>query len=314
MKLLSKHHKLFTKLNLDKYEIADPFLYKYKNNFYLLGTTDQKSIKIFKNNDLHKDWLEKNNNEIYKQQNNNYSLISFVFGNFGSNLVWAPEIVKIKNYFYIYFTENHQIYVIRSKNIYDKYSKPKLINLPDKMVIDPHIFKDNNKIYLFYASFNKLKYLDGPMSIKVIEMKTPFKCKNTSSTEIIHPNNNWEKYNSSLFSPKGINEGPFVLKLGKYYVLFYSGSGADTEYYNIGIAVSLNVMGPYMKLTNESGILDLNKYKGGGHCSIIKHNNNYYLVAHINTNQKWKRYPVYFKLNIKLLKKIINYNYSNGKS
>jgi len=57
----------------------------------------------------------------------------------------------------------------------------------------------------------------------------------------------WEYKRSSLIAPRGINEGPWMLKRDGTYYLMFSGAGADTQFYNLGYATSDSPDGTFTK-------------------------------------------------------------------
>ena len=64
--------------------------------------------------------------------------------------VWAPDLVKYKNKYYIYFPANNTNYVVYADSINGTWSDPIDLKVGN---IDPgHVTDDNGKRYLFFSS------------------------------------------------------------------------------------------------------------------------------------------------------------------
>jgi GH43 family beta-xylosidase len=105
------------------------------------------------------------------------------------------------------------------------------------------------KLLLYYADIDLKRMWFGEESIYVQELGTPTAfSEGSKAAQMIKPDQrSWEFFRSSWIAPRGINEGPWVIESGGKYVLMYSGAGADTEHYNLGIATSDSATGPFEK-------------------------------------------------------------------
>lgn len=78
----------------------------------------------------------------------------------------------------------------------------------------------------------------------------------------------------------GVVEGPFVLRHGTYYYLFYSGNSYANETYALGVARSKNALGPYEKLGTPL-IASNATWIGPGHGTVLDlANGTTYVVYH----------------------------------
>ena len=110
-------------------------------------------------------------------------------------------------------------------------------------------------------------------------------------TQLIISDQVWEMTRDNVYCI----EGPWMIynKDNGFYYLFYSGSMYNTDTYNIGVARSKNILGPYVKhygpiLHTRWGspyIDGVNPvFAGPGHCSVIKNDDNEYLMIY----HSWK--------------------------
>ncbi len=77
--------------------------------------------------------------------------------------VWAPDFVKYKDKYYIYFAANGTNYVVWSNSIKGKWSDPINLKVGD---IDPgHIVDENNKRFLFLSNGGYFPLSDDGLSI-----------------------------------------------------------------------------------------------------------------------------------------------------
>ncbi|MEO6719330.1 MAG: family 43 glycosylhydrolase [Ferruginibacter sp.] len=76
--------------------------------------------------------------------------------------VWAPDLVKHKNKYYIYFPANGTNYVVTADSINGKWSDPIDLKIAN---IDPgHVVDENGKRYLFFSSGGLVPLSDDGLS------------------------------------------------------------------------------------------------------------------------------------------------------
>jgi xylan 1,4-beta-xylosidase len=77
--------------------------------------------------------------------------------------VWAPDLVKHKNKYYIYFPANNEIYVVTAESINGPWSDPIDLKMNN---IDPGYFEDENgKRYLYFSNGSYVPLSEDGLSI-----------------------------------------------------------------------------------------------------------------------------------------------------
>lgn len=156
---------------------------------------------------------------------------------FNSEEIWAPEIHKINNTWYIYYAAsngdniNHKMWVLEntSENPFQGIWQDKgELKLPDdKWAIDGSPFEINGKLYFIWSGW------EGDTNIRqdiyIAQMENPTSVIG-ERINLIKPKEAWETNNTN---PQ-VMEGPqFLLKNGKAFI-FYSAGGCWMDGYSIG--------------------------------------------------------------------------------
>jgi len=121
--------------------------------------------------------------------------------------VWAPDLVKCKDKYYIYFPANDKIYVVTADSINGPWSDP--IDLKINRIDPGHVVDGNGKRYLYFNSGGYVPLSDDGLSV-VGELK--------------HVYDGWpipSDWSIELFAL----EGPKLTKLGEYYYLTVAEGG-----------------------------------------------------------------------------------------
>ena len=121
--------------------------------------------------------------------------------------VWAPDLVKYKNKYYIYFPANNEIYVVTANSIYGPWSDP--IDLKINNIDPGHFIDENGKRYLYSANGGYVPLSDDGLSV-IGETK--------------HVYNGWpipRDWTIECFCL----EGPKITKRGEYYYLTVAEGG-----------------------------------------------------------------------------------------
>jgi beta-xylosidase len=121
--------------------------------------------------------------------------------------VWAPDLVKYKNKYYIYFPANNTNYVITADSIKGPWSEPIDLKVGN---IDPgHVADDEGNRYLYFSSGAYV-----PLSKDGLRV----------TGEITHSYNGWPIPRE--WSIEGFfMEGPKIVKRGQYYYLTVAEGG-----------------------------------------------------------------------------------------
>ena len=77
--------------------------------------------------------------------------------------VWAPDLVKNKNKYYIYFPANNEIYVVTADSMNGTWSDPIDLNIKN---IDPgHVVDEKGKRYLYFSNGGYVPLSDDGLSV-----------------------------------------------------------------------------------------------------------------------------------------------------
>ena len=241
-------------LKSQQLSLGDPYILLDNGVYYMYGTSGDNGIEVYKSADM-VTWEGpcgvKNGFALRKEDV------------WGEKWFWAPEVYKINNKYYMFFSAEEHIAVAISNSpigpFVQKIQKP----LIETKAIDSHLYIDNNgKKYLYYVAFTNGNVIwmcemnDDLLSIKA---KTVKECFGRSQP--------WE---FSLKEPDGIvNEGPFIIKMSETYYLIYSANHYASPDYGIGYATAPSPEGPWTKFTGNPILQSPDTLRGTGHCSLF---------------------------------------------
>ena len=171
--------------------------------------------------------------------------------------VWAPDLVKYKNKFYIYFPANNTNYVVSAYSINGKWSDP--VDLKTSGIDPGHIADENGKRYLFFNSGGFVPLSDDGLSIAG-EYKASY--------------SGWKiprQWSIECFCM----EGPKLIKRGEYYYLTVAqgGTAGPATGHMVISARSKSLFGPWenspynpiTRTTKES-----ERWKSKGHGTLFE--------------------------------------------
>lgn len=169
----------------------DPSILKDGDTYYLVHSSFKyyPGLLIWKSNDLI-NWIPVTN-----------ALHKYV----GS--VWAPDLVKHNDKYYIYFPANNKNYVVSADSISGKWSDP--VELKAEGIDPGHVVDENGKRYLYFSHGGYVPLSDDGLSV-VGEAK--------------HVYNGWpipRDWSIELFAL----EGPKLTRHGDYYYLTVAEGG-----------------------------------------------------------------------------------------
>lgn len=198
-----------------------------------------------------------------------------------SNLIWAPEIHRVHNKWYIYFaaapndsitqnTFNHRMYVLENdcENPLEGTweGKGEVKTTMDTFSLDATVFQHKEELYYLWAQEDI--DIKGHSNIYIAKMKNPWTLK-TEGVLLTKPEYEWEC--------KGflVNEGPAVLKKNNKIFITYSGSATGVEYC-MGMLTAKqtdDLMDPKSWIKSEKPVFTTsykNKQYGPGHNSFTE--------------------------------------------
>lgn len=231
-------------------DFADPSVIKVGKTYFAVGTSSEWAphFPVYKSDDL-KSW----------------SQAGYVFDKapkWTAGSFWAPEYYKIKDTYYIYYTarrksDNTSYIGVATSKYPDKgfVDHGTLITF-GKEAIDAFIFDDDGQLYI---SFKAYGLDDRP--IELLSSKL--------SADGLHLEGEMV---SILKDDQKIGmEGQSILKKNGYYYLFYSAGnccGIECNY-NVRVARSRNINGPYEKYAGNPILTENTQWKCMGHGTFV---------------------------------------------
>ena len=204
-------------LNVD---VADPFIIRDGNLYWLYGTSSSDGFKCWSSKDLVR-WT--GHGLAFHRSAKSW----------GENLFWAPCAIERGGTFYLYYSasgivpggQTHlRICVATSKSPAGPFkdARAPLLEI-GKSTIDAHVFLDDDgKGYLYYALDNSENFARDAKTgkeirqshIYVVPLGEDLISVSGSPSFCTKPDQPWEG--------DTVNEAPFVFKHGKTYILMYS--------------------------------------------------------------------------------------------
>ena len=179
---------------------------------------------------------------------------------------WAPEISEYKGHYYVYYVGRERggplaVAVATADKPGGPYTDHGPIVAQADGSIDPAPATDENGVrYLIWKEDGNSRRVPTPIWAQPLnEDGTKLIGK---PTELIHNDADWEG---------GVVEGPFILRRGDWFYLFYAGNGCCGSrcHYAVGVARSHKLLGPWEK-NPANPILAANQtWECPGHGSIV---------------------------------------------
>jgi xylan 1,4-beta-xylosidase len=254
--------------------LADPFILKHNDKYYLYGTDDLPSevnlgFKVYTSDNLI-EWSEpagasKDGRALEAEDS---------WGNWG---FWGAEVYYRDGLFYMFYTVEEHLAVATSKSPLGPFRQDIKKPLRDIREIDPHLFHDDDgKAYMYYVSFENFSN-----DIYVEELNDDWlSTKPETKTRCIWWTQKWENADREYMNWP-VNEGSATLKHKGVYYLFYTGNHFLSEKYAVGYATSDSPFGPWNKYENNPVLQQTERLKGTGHCSFVRApDENIYMVYH----------------------------------
>jgi beta-xylosidase len=236
--------------------LADPTILSDQGKYYLYGSTSGGK------DSTNRGFLVYESNDLLEWKGKGYALRK---GDaYGDTGFWAPHVVKRNGIYYMIYTANEQLALAESKSPLGPFvNQDKHHFQSDVRLIDPYIFFDDGKSYLFHVrrigNNNEIFVAELEQDLRTLKEGTLTKCLSVSL--------DWE--DSDEFSNTSV-QGPSVVKLdGKYY-LFYSANNFKSPYYAVGYATSPSPVGPWIKPSNTA-LIDRGRINenGPGHGDVF---------------------------------------------
>jgi GH43 family beta-xylosidase len=159
-----------------------------------------------------------------------------------SQQLWAPELHRWDNKWYIYFAADagdnasHRIYVVENDKddpVEGAWTLKGQVKDPsDRWAIDATTFELNGQHYLVWSGWKGAT--DGEQDLYIAHMSNPWTI-DSPRTLISAPTYPWETHGDLPGRHVSVNEGPEELEHdGKIFIVF-SASGCWTDFYTLGV-------------------------------------------------------------------------------
>lgn len=222
----------------DEIYFADPTIFVENGKYYMTGTIGNgpKGFALLESKDL-KHWNTCDGSAYCM-------ILSPGTATFGTDMFWAPQILKDNGNYYLTYSANEQTALAKSESLYGPYvgvtSNVQPIDGSEKN-IDSFIFKDDDgTYYLYHVRFNHGNYIwvaEFDVEKGIVKPETLKQCLDYTEK--------WEKTDNNLWDP--IMEGPTVIKMDGMYYMFYSANHFLNKDYAVGYATAKSPMGPWTK-------------------------------------------------------------------
>lgn len=232
---------------------ADPTIFCYNGIYYLYGTNGVNSndgFTAYTSKDL-ASWKPAGKVLTPGQS-------------FGTKGFWAPQVFRYKGRFYMAYTANEHIAIAVADSPLGPFRQKKMEPLDATVrMIDPFLFFDNDKVYLYHVRLREgnrifVAELDKGLN-GIIE---------TTVRECLHAQKGWENTTDAKW---GVAEGPTVFRRADYYYMLYSANDFRNPDYAVGYATSRSPFGPWKKFKGNPVIArKVTGVNGSGHGDLFK--------------------------------------------
>jgi GH43 family beta-xylosidase len=257
--------------------LADPFVLKWKGEYYAYGTggpgkqADGNLFPVLRSSDFARwEWIAGALRPLG-----------------GASAYWAPEVAERDGVFYLYYSaaggggdEGHRLRAARSDRPEGPFTDAGRVLLPDEgFSIDAHPFRDpgDGRWYLFFAK----DFFDERVGTgtAVVPLEDDMMTPAAPPATVLRASLDWQIYqrDRTLYGKQWdawhTVEGPFVWEHDGLYYCFYSGGNWKTHDYGVSYGVADSVLGPYRDEWSHGGPSVLRgiagKVVGPGHNSVV---------------------------------------------
>jgi beta-xylosidase len=268
--------------------LGDPYVLFTDATYYMYGTGGRTGFPAYKSTDM-VNWQPLG--QVYTADVSK----AWCVGSF-----WAPEVFKVKNKFYMFFSaqwrnnptkeqENFRIGVAVADNPagpFVDYSDRPVFD-PGYPIIDADVFFDTNgRIYLYYSRCCYKHPVESELATMAkekgwfneieeswvygVELKPDFSGTIGEPVLLLRPptslNDKQTEWESRSITSREVNrrwtEGSLTFKKDNLYYIMYSANNFAGQNYAVGYGTSKSPLGPFTKASNNP-VLEKNTAKGG---------------------------------------------------
>jgi beta-xylosidase len=233
--------------------LADPFIYREGDTYYLYGTAARDGLLVWTSHNL-VDWQLRGH--AFKRSKQTWSRRYF----------WAPEMFRYRGKYYLHFTavggdtQLRRIVLAEGDSPLGPFREIKAPWFdPGRSTIDSDVFRDTDGSMYLYSVYTGSKD-DRKFELMVRRLNDQL-VPEAKATLCMTPELPWEG--------GMVNEGPFVMKHGDTYLLTYSSNGFQDPNYQIGVATSKSPLGPWIKRADGPILHRTKTVSGPGHHCFI---------------------------------------------
>ena len=255
--------------------IADPFVFREGDTYYLYGTSARDGLLLWTSSDL-VNWQPRGH--AYQRTDDDWGRRDF----------WAPELFKHRDKYYLHFTANgrerrgndpvRRLVLAEGDSPLGPFRQLKApwFETGGRDVIDGHVFRDRDgKLYLYWVLLPE----PGEVGFQIHGRALGDDLTPTGESRLCFTASEpWEGQN--------VNEGPFVLRHGHVYLLTYSGMPYTSPDYAVGVATATSPLGPWTKSKAGPILRRGPGVSGPGHHSLIDSpdGTEMFIVYHVHRN------------------------------
>ena len=237
---------------------GDPFIHLENGTYYLyFSSGDQVGLTVYTSTDL-REWLPDQGRDKFGR--------AYVNGNgFGKNRFWAPEMYKYKGKYYLFHSAEERVTVDVADSPLGPFRNPE--KKPFEGNIDNSFFLDDDGTpYMLYAHFH------AGNEVWICELeKDLLHAKPETQRKLIRAEEDWEMNRSNpKYAKWSIAEGPCLVKKNGLYWLTYSSHHVIDPAYNVCLATSRSIKGPFVKQGKGPILAPRGKLECTGHHSLFK--------------------------------------------
>lgn len=239
----------------DAVPFADPFILYERGIYYAYGTSSDEGIAVLVSDDL-ETWYYPEGHAGYLALNKKDS--------YGDRWFWAPEVYRIGDTYYMYYSAEEHICVAESRSPLGPFVQAEKRPMLEERGIDNTLFIDRDGTpYLFWVRFR------GGNEVWMAELEKDYKTIKPSTERFcIRMWQQWEQVWPA------VNEGPFVVEHKGTYYLTYSANSYESEQYGIGCATARAIDGPWRKYDDNPVYQSPDGITGAGHHAVFRDKKN----------------------------------------
>lgn len=235
----------------DAVPFADPFILCDEGVYYAYGTGSDNGIPVLVSKDLRR-WYYPEGQPGYLALDKQDS--------WGDYWFWAPEVYRIGDTYYMYYSAQEHICVAESGSPLGPFVQREKRPMLDEKGIDNSLFVDRDGTpYLFWVRFrqgNEIWMAELEKDFKTIKPATERFCARM-----------WQKWERVW---PAVNEGPFVVEHKGVYYLTYSANSYESPQYGIGCATAKKITGPWTKYADNPVYQSPEGLFGVGHHAVFR--------------------------------------------